>query len=138
MESIEPFDYSAMVDFHTAYLSGFLADKYDVEAKEGEGRIRQRVEQSFEEMVQSSLLGYASVFPTGKQLRVSPKNARYVLLPVWLLNTRYRDKVYTFIMNGQTGKLTGSLPVCPQRAAAWFAGICLGVTALVSLFQWLL
>lgn len=33
MESLEPFDYSKAVDFRTAYLAGFLADKYDVDAE---------------------------------------------------------------------------------------------------------
>ncbi|MBQ9377730.1 MAG: hypothetical protein IJU05_08015, partial [Schwartzia sp.] len=29
---------------------------------------------------------------------------------VWILSTRYRDKIYTFMMNGQTGKFIGTLP----------------------------
>ena len=38
MESIEPFDYSEMVPFTTAYLTGYLADKYDVSAERGRQR----------------------------------------------------------------------------------------------------
>lgn len=137
MESIEPYDYSQMVDFHTAYLSGFFADKYDVEAQLGQERIRQRVSQTMEDMVQSTLTGYATVIPSSKQLSVHHGKAKYALLPVWMLNTRYKDKIYTFIMNGQTGKMTGTFPICPKRTAAWFAGICACVTALVSLVQWI-
>ena len=33
MESIEPYDFSEAVDFRTAYLAGYLADKYDVTAE---------------------------------------------------------------------------------------------------------
>lgn len=135
MESIEPYDYSQLADFNTAYLSGFLADKYDVEAKLGQLRIRQRVGQTMNDMLQCTLTGYASVTPASKQLNVKHGNAKYVLLPVWILNTRYRDKIYTFVMNGQTGKMTGSFPICPKRSAAWFAGVCAGVTVLVSLVQ---
>lgn len=137
MESIEPYDYSQMVDFHTAYLSGFFADKYDVEAQLGQERIRQRVSQTMEDMVQSTLTGYATVIPSSKQLSVHHGKAKYALLPVWMLNTRYKDKIYTFVMNGQTGKMTGTFPICPKRTAAWFAGICACVTALVSLVQWI-
>ena len=138
MESIEPFDYSRMVDFDTAYLSGYLADKYDVPSEDGKERIRQRVDQSIEDQLQSSLLGYATVLPIGKNLRVSHSKARYVLLPVWILNTRYQEKIYTFAMNGQTGKMTGDFPVCPKRSAAWFGGICAGVTLLAALIQLLM
>lgn len=133
MESIEPYDYSQIEPFSTAFLSGFLADKYDVEAAAGEQRIRQRVDRSMDELLQPSFLGYHSVVPTSKDLRVSQSKARYILLPVWLLNTRYKDKVYTFAMNGQSGKMTGSFPICPKRTAAWFAGIAAGVTLIANL-----
>ena len=138
MESIEPFDYSQMVDFDTAYLSGYLADKYDVPSEDGKDRIRQRVSQSIDDQLQSSFLGYVTVIPTGKSMNISHSKVKYVLLPVWMLNTRYQDKIYTFAMNGQTGKTTGSFPICPKRSAVWFAGICAGVTLLSALIQMLL
>lgn len=137
MESIEPYDYSSLTAFDTAYLSGYLADKYDVPSEDGNQRIRQRVDRSVEDQLQASFLGYTTVLNTGKQLKIDHSKARYVLLPVWMLNTRYRDKTYTFVMNGQTGKMTGSFPICPKRSAAWFAGISAGVTLLALLVQML-
>jgi len=133
MESIEPYDYSELTSFEMSYLSGFLADKYDVEAKSGEERIRQRVEQSMNDQLQNSFLGFATVIPSSKQLEINHSKARYVLLPVWMLNTKYRGKIYTFAMNGQTGKMTGSLPVCPKRSVCWFMGIWAAVTAVITL-----
>ena len=138
MESIEPFDYSQMVPFETSYLTGYLADKYDVPSENGQERIRQRVNQSVEDNLQSSLLGFATVVPTNRQLQIQNSKAKYVLLPVWMLNTKYNGKIYTFAMNGQTGKMTGSFPVCPKRTAAWFAAICSGVTVLAHLIQMML
>ena len=91
-----------------------------------------------DDMLQGTFIGYSSVVPTVKQLNVDHSKAKYVLLPVWMLNTKYNGKIYTFAMNGQTGKMTGSFPVCRKRAAAWFAGICAGVTALVHLLQMML
>ena len=134
MESIEPYDYSQMVPFHTAYLSGYLADKYDVEASDGEERVRTRVGNALDEQLQSSFIGYTSVMPNSKQLHVNHSNARYVLLPVWMLNTRYEGKLYTFAMNGQTGKMTGTLPISKKRRRAWFWGLTAIITVLVSLF----
>lgn len=138
MESIEPFDYSQMVPFEMSYLTGFLADKYDVPSENGQERIRQRVNQSIEDNIQSTLLGYATALPTNRQLQIQHSKAKYVLLPVWMLNTKYNGKLYTFAMNGQTGKMTGSFPICPKRTAAWFAGICGGVTILAHLLQMML
>jgi len=138
MESIEPYDYSQMVPFEMAYLTGYLADKYDVPSENGQERIRQRVEQSLQDNIQTTLLGYATVVPTNRQIQVHDSKAKYVLLPVWMLNTKYRGKIYTFAMNGQTGKMTGSFPICPKRTAVWFAGICGCVTVLAHLLQMLL
>lgn len=138
MESIEPYDYSQLQDFDMAYLTGHLADKHDVPSRAGEERIRQRVDAAVDEQLQSSLFGYASVIPASRRLQMGHSQARYALLPVWILNTRYRGKLYTFAMNGQTGKMTGSFPISPQRAGAWFAGIFAGVTLLTLALQWLL
>ena len=132
------YDYSALVDFDTAYLSGYLADKYDVESDAGKDRIRERVENSINSKIQATLIGYATVLPMSRTLKVNHSKARYVLLPVWMLNTRYKDKVYTFAMNGQTGKMIGTFPVCPKRSAAWFGGIFAVVTLIAGLVQTLL
>ncbi|MDO5399808.1 MAG: hypothetical protein Q4F17_02345 [Eubacteriales bacterium] len=137
MESIEPYDYTQLQDFEMAYLSGYLADKYDVPSENGEERIRQRVDNTLRDQLQASLIGYTTVLPTSRQLHVRNSRARYVLLPIWVLNTNYRGKLYTFVMNGQTGKMTGSFPACPRRTAAWFAGITAGVTVLTALVRML-
>ena len=138
MESIEPYDYTEAKPFDMAYLSGFLADKYDVEAKSGEERIKQRVDNSMNDQLQSSFLGYATVLPTSRQLHIDHSQARYLLLPVWILNTKYNGKIYTFAMNGQSGKMTGTFPVCKKRTLAWFGGIWAASAAVIGLIQLLL
>ena len=41
---------------------------------------------------------------------------KYVLLPVWMINVKYKDKFYTFAMNGQTGEFVGNIPVDKKKA----------------------
>ena len=135
MESIEPFDYSQLQNFDMAFLSGYLADKYDVPSDQGKQRVKERVENAFDAQLQSSFLGSSTVVPTSCQLKIDHSKARYALMPVWILNTRYRGKLYTFAMNGQTGRMTGSFPISPQKCALWFGGIFAGVTLLATLVQ---
>lgn len=137
MESIEPYDFTKLVDFDTMYLTGYLADKYDVEASTGYDRVRQRVSNSMDELISPTLLGYATAIPTSKNVHVEQGEAKYVLLPVWMLHTKYRDKTYVFAMNGQTGKMTGTFPICPKRSWAWFGGVCAAVTAIATALLWL-
>ena len=135
MESIEPFDLGQLTDFDTAFLTGYFADRYDVVAESGKERVRQRVENSMNDQLQSSLIGYATVVPVSRQLQIDHSKARYVLLPVWMLNTVFQGKTYTFAMNGQTGKMTGTLPICPKKTAAWFFGLFAGISAIAYLVQ---
>ena len=132
MESIEPFDYSQMVDFDTAYLSGFLADKFDVARDVGKERIRSRVASSMDSIISPTFIGYDSVLPTHKNIHIDHSRGRYVLLPVWMLTIRFGEETYHFAMNGQTGRITGNLPVSVGRALAWFCGIALPIAAIIS------
>ena len=117
MESLEPYDLSAAVDFQTAYMAGYLADKYDVSAEESVARANERVKVSTEETFRSTVTGYNSVTKEAGNISLKNGKAKYALYPVWLLNTTWQGKQYTFAMNGQTGKFVGDLPM--DKAAYW-------------------
>lgn len=141
MESIEPFDLSQAVDFQTAYLAGFFADKYDVDAEQSTGRANERIKRTTEEMMASTVVGYATVTPESSSVQISGGRVRYALYPVWLLSTTWEGKNYTFAMNGQTGKLVGDLPVDKTRQRKYFwqtAAIAAAVAVVVQVLMWLL
>ena len=141
MESIEPFDLSQAVDFRTAYLAGYLADKYDVDAEQSIQRANERVKKTTEEAFVSTAEHYTSVVPEFSSIRLHNGKNRYALYPVWVLNTKWNDKFYTFAMNGQTGKLVGDLPMDKALRKKWFGGIAAAVAAAVyalSYLVWLL
>lgn len=137
MESIEPFDLRGAVDFQTAYLAGYLADKYDVTAEESINRANQRVRESTEDAFRGTVQGYATVMPEHSNLRLKNGRAKYALYPVWLLNTTWQGKKYTFAMNGQTGKFVGNLPMDKGAFWKWFWGVTAAVTAAVYGLMWL-
>ena len=43
------------------------------------------------------------------------------MAPVWILTTRYENTPYMFLMNGQTGKMAGSLPYDNKKSYVYFA-----------------
>lgn len=128
MESLEPFDLSQAVDFQTAYLAGYLADKYDVSADDSIGRANQRIKTSTEAAFMQTVVGYNTVLPQHSAVQLKNSKVSYALLPVWVLNTKYKGKDYLFAMNGQTGKFVGNLPI--NWGAFW--GWLLGIAAVVS------
>ena len=131
MESIEPFNFSDAVDFQTAYLAGYLADKYDVTMEQSIGRANQRLKTSCEDTLRDTVNGFATV--TTKQSNVQTSNgvAKYALYPVWILNTIYKGERLTFGLNGQTGKIVGNIPVSKAKLAALFAGVSAVATPLI-------
>ena len=141
MESIEPFDIRGAVDFRTAYLSGYLADKYDVDAAASMGRANERIKRSTEEAFAATVQGYTTVVPVSSNIRLNNSKAKYALFPVWVLNTQWSGKKFTFIINGQTGKIAGDLPMDKGAFWRWLLGVSGAVSAAVfaiSYLSWLL
>lgn len=120
MESIEPFDFKDAVDFQTAYLAGYLADKYDVTAQQSIDRANERIKHSTEDLFAQTVKGYSSVTTESSSINLSNSRTKYALYPVWILNTTWHDKNYLFAMNGQTGKFVGDLPVDKGAYWKWF------------------
>ena len=131
MDSIEPFDYSEMKPFSTAYMPGFFADIYDVDDRESYERARDRGTHTAEHILDDTVSGYSTVVPVRKQVRMMPEKTAYALLPVWMLSTRWNGKNFIFAMNGQSGRFIGDLPVSMGRYFAWFAGIAAPLAALL-------
>lgn len=136
MDSLEPFLLDELVDFSPAYLAGFLAERYSVPEKEGEDRAAKRAENSVQDELLGTLQGFAALHVQQSEEHFSVTNRRYVLLPVWFLNTQYRGKNYLFAMNGQTGKMIGNAPISAGKSllcgAGSFAASALAITAVLA------
>lgn len=138
MDSIEPYDYEGLTEFSTAYLPGFLAEKYDVDQNESQKRATERMEESLYGLLDNTIEGYSNHRITGKHICFEKVGAKYALLPVWMLHTKWQDQDYLFAMNGQTGKLIGDLPVSKGKFAAWMAGVSLPLMAVATLIMYFL
>ena len=130
MDAIEPFDYSELKPFSTAYMPGYLADKYDVDSKQSMPRATGRAQRSALNVMTATTGGYDGVSVASSRYRLSNGNVRYAFLPVWVLNTRYKDQNYLFTMNGQTGKLIGDLPISKGKFLGTFLGIAAALFAV--------
>lgn len=125
LESLEPFKFEDGVDFNTAYLSGFFADKYEEDKDEAIKRANERIKASTTEAINSTVIGYATVIPESSNVRINEGKCKYALLPIYLFNTTYKGKQFTFAMNGQTGKFTGNLPSDNKKFALFYVGLFL-------------
>lgn len=123
MNSIEPFSYSDLTDFNPSYLSGFLSEKYDTSMDELFNIAKMRATNSANNTLLNTITGYNTKTLMNHNTNVTKNNtSEYVLLPVWMLNVKYKDKFYTLAMNGQTGKFVGNVPIDKGKVAKyWFS-----------------
>ena len=121
MDAVEPFDYSQMVDFSMEYLSGHFAESYDEDAEQCYPRFEERGKKAAVTAVGETTNGYTTLENSSMKTAFNRPGNMYVMLPVWTLMTKYKDKTYYLAMNGQTGKSVGKLPLSATRTAAAFS-----------------
>lgn len=137
-EAVEPYNYEDAVEFSGAYLSGFLADKYDVSAQESIIRANERVKNSTIAAFRETTERYTSVIAESTRVGFSEGKIRYALLPVWMLNIKYMDKTYKFAINGQTGKVVGEYPVDKSKKWKYFMKVAGIAYAAAIAIGWIL
>lgn len=138
MDSIEPYNYEELVQFSTAYLPGFLADKYDVSVDDSRKRADLRCENSLDAALRGTVHGYDTCVRVSSSSRLRRGRVHYALMPVWMLNTKWNGKDYLFAMNGQTGKMVGDLPMSWGRFWGMFAAISVPLGVIGSLISLLM
>lgn len=115
MNTIEPFDYDKLIDYNHAYLSGFLAEKYDVTKEDAFEDAKTRTLNSTKQEMLNSMHGYSTKTIKKNDLESKELSVEYALLPVWMVNVKYKDKYYLFAMNGESGKFIGNIPIDKKR-----------------------
>ena len=120
-----PYRFDEMKSFQMGYLSGFLAERRDIERMDIENEMQSQMRGYAERLMRETISGYNSVTVQNAYFAPKEENWSYVLFPVWTLTYKAKSgRVYYYSMNGQTGKVCGELPINYIKTAA--------VSALVS------
>ena len=138
MESIEPYYAQDEVPFQTAYLSGYIADKYDVDSDASISRANDRIKKSTLDQMATTATGYTTVTHENASVQFKNSSVRYALYPVWLLTAKWNGEIYNFAMNGQTGKFVGNLPMDKGAYWRWTGLIALIATIIAFGVSWFL
>ncbi|MBQ9886185.1 MAG: hypothetical protein IJM37_04935 [Lachnospiraceae bacterium] len=135
MDLLEPYDYSKMVDFNESYLLGYQAERYNLNSDQTAERAVRRVSAFAESDVRGSIVGYQTTNILSKNVRADLLLTKYAMLPVWILNYRYYGKDYTTVINGETGKLVGTLPISRAKTLAAFGIFTFAIFAIISIIM---
>jgi len=109
LDKISPFDTNESKEYQENYLLGYMAYHYDQELTDCWGAAKSRMDKSIE----SAILRQYSYDKVG-YLNVSTSHSnvtfKYVMLPVYVGNYKFKQKLYNFFVNGSTGRVFGKTP----------------------------
>lgn len=117
LKHVHPYDLSKIRDFSMAYLSGYQAEKRDIEKDKISADIDAESRRRCENLVRSTMNGYTIVHMQNFVADLRKRKWKYTLLPVWMVTYKYLGKIYVYGMNGQTGKVYGELPLSKRKVA---------------------
>ncbi len=121
-----------LIPFRPDYLAGFRAESYTLGLPEGfsaaQGIMRHTIEMTIRRDIGGDHQRIASLSPTYTNVTF-----KHILLPVWVSAYRYNGRVFRFLINGATGRLSGERPYSPWKISfAVLAGLVLaGIVAIL-------
>lgn len=134
VKDCEPFDLSKLIPYTPQALAGFAAERYSIGLKEGWAMAQESIHSKIESQIKSHVrskwhcdrvnhVRFSTIY--------SNITYKYVLVPAWISSFKFKDKVYQFAVNGQTGKVGGKTPVSALRV---ILAILIGIGAIVGLY----
>lgn len=115
---VEPFDHSALIPYNPQFLAGFAAQRYTVGLVDGFELAKAKIARMIEGGIESEVkrVYHADrVANINFSTRYDNIKFKHILLPLWISSYHYKDKMYQYIVNGQTGKASGEAPLSPIK-----------------------
>lgn len=131
LKRLEPFDTKDNKPYKPEYIAGFVSERYSIGLKDAwekaklsiRGKLRRNIEMNVRKQYNADHVRNLSL-----NTNFSDITYKYLLLPIWISTFKYNDKVYQFMVNGQTGKVSGKTPISIPKV------ILTVVVALILLF----
>lgn len=136
LQGIEPYRTAENKTYKPEYVAGFAAERYSIGIKEAWEMAKQSMKYKIRNTIENGIKRQYHADRV-RNLRITTKYSdltyKYLLLPVWISSYKYQDKVYQFMVNGQTGKVSGKIPISVPKVIL----TVLGVILLIAIFMWL-
>ncbi|MEB2281941.1 hypothetical protein LAV73_18395 [Lysinibacillus xylanilyticus] len=118
MRKIEPFNLLNNKAYKPEYVSGFLSERYSIGLQDGWSQAKREISDHLNTQI-TSKIRWEHNADVVSNLHFSTTHDdityKYLMLPIWLSSFRYKEKIYRFMVNGQTGRVGGDAPISPLR-----------------------
>jgi len=132
LNSIMPFNFGSAVEFREDFMNGYLLEyenkMFDDCVKIAENIIKKRIE--------NDLLREHNcdrIVSLDLKTQYLDRKYNYCLLPIYTISNTYKNKKYTSLINGQTGKI-GQLPISGWKVLLTVLFVCGLIVGVILLF----
>lgn len=134
LRKLEPFDTENNKAYDPEYIAGFVAERYTIGLKDSWDIATDSIDKKLKQSI-SQKIRFENNADHVRGVNVSTSfqdiTYKYLLLPIWVSNFKYKEKVYQFMINGQTGKVSGRIPLSiPKIILTVIGGILITALAL--------
>lgn len=132
LKSIEPFNVKSSKSYKKDYLQGFVAERYSVGLEDGWKIAKREIHDYLQTRItQHILIRHRADVVSNLKFSTAHSNItyKYLMLPLWLSTFKYKDQMYQFMVNGQTGKVGGEYPVSAIKVGIAILGFIIIVIA---------
>lgn len=122
--------------FDMRFLAGFHAERYDISLSDAWETERPGVERRIESDIEAEL-GYDTYNGMRYEYHYLEMRFKHIFVPVWMSSYRFKDKTYTFLVNGESGRAAGNAPVSVAKVIGLVAVIAMLAVGLFFLYRYL-
>lgn len=136
LQGLEPYRTAENKAYKPEYVAGFAAERYALGIKDAWQMARESISYKLKGNIEGEIRGrYHADSVRNLQVHTifDHLTYKYLLLPVWISSYKYKDKVYQFMVNGQTGKVSGKIPLSIPKIIITIAA----VIVIVGLLMWM-
>jgi len=128
---LEPYYMNEAVDFDTSYLMGFYSNISDLSPRGAHGTAELKAK-SFIYARTQKLAPHTRNKVIRSTLEYDLHRTGYALLPAWFITLDNDGTHYTYLVNGQTGKIVGAAPWNKAAVTSMIVASCIAVVSLLT------
>ncbi|MCB9705574.1 MAG: hypothetical protein H6711_27140 [Myxococcales bacterium] len=129
-----PWDLKDLKPYTPAFLSGFITERYKVSLEDGWRRGQELMQTAIEAAIRRDIGGDEQRIST-MDIRHASVTFKHCLLPLWISSFRFDGKVYRFVVNARTGKVSGERPYSAAKITGLVVLIIAVIAAIVVLVK---
>lgn len=120
LKALEPFDTANNKAYKPEYIAGFSAERYSIGLNDAWNSANKAMKAKIKDNITTNIKREENatyVRGLAVETSITDVKYKYLLLPIWISSFVFAGKTYEFMVNGQTGKVSGSTPVDKVKVA---------------------